>query len=89
MFSLIQIETEITRQNNLTLDVGRPGPQYVTSSFSLQFLADSTLNHVKVLTLKVKGNLEKGAWAQGGAHRVHFEHSLLHDSLTTIRVAPG
>ena len=25
----------------------------------------------------------------GGAHRVHFEHSLLHDSVTTIRVAPG
>ena len=33
----------------------------------------------------------KGIWKRclGGAHRVHFEHSLLHDSVTTIRVAPG
>ena len=25
----------------------------------------------------------------GGAHRVHFEHSLLHDSVTTIMEVPG
>ena len=36
--------------------------------------------------LKEKRNLEK---APGGAHRVHFEHSLLYDSVTTISVAPG
>ena len=34
---------------NFTFDVGRPGPQCVTSSFSLQSLADSTLNQVEVL----------------------------------------
>ena len=33
-----------------------------------------------------KREFGKGAW--GGAHRVHFEHSLLHDSVTTIKVAP-
>ena len=33
----------------------------------------------------------KGIWKRclRGAHRIHFEHSLLHDSVTNIRVAPG
>ena len=59
--------------------------KYVTSRISKKKqLTD--LESGQVLTL-----LLKGIWqgCLGGAHRVHFEHSLLHDSVTTIRVAPG
>ena len=40
----------------------------------------------QVLTLQLKGIWKR---VPGGAHSVHFENSLLHDSVTTIRVAPG
>ena len=44
------------------------------------------LQPITRLNCSNKGNLEK---VTGGATRAQFEHSLLHDSLTTIRMASG
>ena len=85
------IDKRQQRRFNFHVGGGRTKAQYVTSRISLQTLAGWpwiwSSTHVNV-----KGNLVVSAWGELTAHRVHFEHSLLYDSVTTtrvMRVAPG
>ena len=84
------IDKRQQRRFNFHVDGGRTKAQYVTSRISLLACLES--DQVLTQVLNVKGNLVVSAWGELTAHRVHFEHSLLYDSVTTtrvMRVAPG
>ena len=77
----LKMSEKSERENEIIYKIESSGGSIKGKNMNLEALTEPI---TKVL-FEIKGRKR----CLGGAHRVHFEYSLLHDSVTTIRVAPS